>query len=50
MVAWSKGDQEEKVQSKEHDPLYRWQEAESTESGQMKGVPYSEKVTVNTCE
>ena len=46
-VPWSKGDQEEKGESTEHDPMNRCQEVESKEGGRMKGVPYSERVTVN---
>ena len=42
-MSWSKGDQEEKGESTEHDPM----EVESKECGRMKGVPYSETVTVN---
>ena len=43
----SEGDQEEKGESTEHDPMNRCQEVESKECGWMKGVPYSERVTVN---
>ena len=41
VVSWSKGDQEEKGESTEHDPMNRCQEVESKECGRMKGVPYS---------
>ena len=41
-VSWSKGDQEEKGASTEHDPMNRCQEVESKVCGRMKGVPYSE--------
>ena len=46
-LSWSKGDQEEKGESTEHDPMNRYREVESKECGRMKGVPCSERVTVN---